>query len=112
MSFEKTKCRLAVRTSQIHRKKKCRETVHSMEERIRFNSARFVPIWLLELARCAEGNKKGTAVCQRCPVEAAGIEPASRDIFTKASTCVAEGLIVDRRSVTQRDFPPAYSGTC
>ena len=45
-------------------------------------------------------------------VEAAGIEPASRDIFTKASTCVAEGLIVDRRGVTQRDFLPAYSGTC
>jgi integrase len=45
-------------------------------------------------------------------VEAAGIEPASRDIFTKASTCVAEGLIVDQRSVTQQDFPSAYSGTC
>jgi hypothetical protein len=45
-------------------------------------------------------------------VEAAGIEPASRDIFTKASTCVAEGLIVGRRVVTQQDYSLAYSGTC
>ena len=36
-------------------------------------------------------------------VEAAGIEPASRDIFMKASTCVVDCLILARPASNRQD---------
>jgi len=36
-------------------------------------------------------------------VEAAGIEPASRDIFMKASTCVVDYLILARVDSNRQD---------
>ena len=48
------------------------------------------------------GNAVNAAVQQTKGVEAAGIEPASRDIFTKASTCVAQCLSFARLVATER----------
>ena len=44
---------------------------------------------------------KHTDDMSKVPVEAAGIEPASRDIFIKASTCVADCLFL-AKSVAYR----------
>ncbi len=40
----------------------------------------------------------------RRPVEAAGIEPASRDTSMQASTCVVEGLVLVTVNVYRQDF--------
>ncbi len=39
-------------------------------------------------------SRRFVACCNSGKVEAAGIEPASRDIFMMASTCVVDGLFL------------------
>ena len=46
--------------------------------------------------------KKGTGCHSRCPVEAAGIEPASRGVSMAASTCVVDDLNFATRASNDR----------
>ena len=70
----------------------------------RASDGQFEP-WYRCLSAASSEEKSATSCCSRgCEVEAAGIEPASRDASVRASTCVVDALGLTQLSSRRQDM--------